>query len=209
MFAAGIILLVEKLFLQFVAINFHEKALADRLAENRMGLKALDRLSNAQPSVTKKPPYDRRGTKNFTGPFGTSNDNLGMRRGHKDNLSSAEMSRMTNEKGDPSPVESKSTTKKFEKNVRSVNRERKNRKAVTTVIVDQVSPYYLMMVYACNSFLAQLGGAIGQVVMKDSKFNKEGEIGGLYSARRLARKLFSTLTLVDPLRTHLVEEGVF
>ncbi|KAL0574611.1 hypothetical protein V5O48_007361, partial [Marasmius crinis-equi] len=34
LFTAGIILLVEKLFLQFVAINFHEKALADRIAEN-------------------------------------------------------------------------------------------------------------------------------------------------------------------------------
>lgn len=38
---------MEKLCLQWVAVNFHQKALADRLAENQLGLKALDRLSNA------------------------------------------------------------------------------------------------------------------------------------------------------------------
>ncbi|EEB94960.1 hypothetical protein MPER_06147, partial [Moniliophthora perniciosa FA553] len=52
--ALGIIFLVEKIFLQFVAINFHPKALADRLAENRLGLKALDRLSNATPVTPKR-----------------------------------------------------------------------------------------------------------------------------------------------------------
>ena len=41
--------------MQFVAINFHQKALADRLEENRLGLKALDCLSNAHPVVSKKP----------------------------------------------------------------------------------------------------------------------------------------------------------
>lgn len=54
LFSASIILLVEKIFLQFVAIRFHKKALSDRLTENRLALKALDRLSNAQPSSAKK-----------------------------------------------------------------------------------------------------------------------------------------------------------
>lgn len=64
LFAAGIILFVEKLCLQWVAINFHQKALADRLAENQLGLKALDRLSNAPAMTTpKKSPYTKRGHK--------------------------------------------------------------------------------------------------------------------------------------------------
>ncbi|KAG1752650.1 Mechanosensitive ion channel-domain-containing protein [Suillus paluster] len=63
LFTAGIILLVEKLFLRFVAINFHQRALADRLAENRMGLKALDHLSNAQPAPVKKSPHAKKGHK--------------------------------------------------------------------------------------------------------------------------------------------------
>jgi len=64
LFCAGIILFVEKLCLQWVAINFHQKALADRLAENQLGLKALDRLSDAPAMVpTKKSTYTKRGHK--------------------------------------------------------------------------------------------------------------------------------------------------
>ena len=61
--AAAIILFVEKLFLNFVAINFHQKSLADRLEENRLGLKVLDSLSKAHPVASKKPPYHKRGHK--------------------------------------------------------------------------------------------------------------------------------------------------
>lgn len=64
LFSAGIILFAEKLCLQWVAINFHQKALADRLVENQLGLKALDRLSNAPAMTTnKKSPYTKRGHK--------------------------------------------------------------------------------------------------------------------------------------------------
>lgn len=54
----------------------------------------------------------------------------------------------------------------------------------------------------------QVSGAIGQVALKNSKFNREGEIGGLHSARRLARKLFSVLSNVSPPRSHLIVEGM-
>ena len=64
--AAAIILFVEKLFLNFVAINFHQKALADRLEENRLGLKALDSLSKAHPVAPKKHPHHKHGHKRMT-----------------------------------------------------------------------------------------------------------------------------------------------
>lgn len=71
------------------------------------------------------------------------------------------------------------------------NAERRNRKKklVTSVIVDG------------------LGEAIGQVALKDSKFNRQIEIGGAHDAKRLARKLFSALSDVHPPRAHLVVEG--
>jgi len=50
----------------------------------------------------------------------------------------------------------------------------------------------------------QVGNAIGQVTLKDSKFNKGGDIEGLSSARRLARKLFASLSDVTPHKSHLV-----
>ena len=64
--ATAIIVFVEKLFLNFVAINFHQKALADRLEENRLGLKALDSLSKAHPVASKKPPHHKRGHKRMS-----------------------------------------------------------------------------------------------------------------------------------------------
>jgi len=42
-----VLLLVEKFFLHFVAINFHRRASAERIAENKLALKVLDQLSNA------------------------------------------------------------------------------------------------------------------------------------------------------------------
>ncbi|KAG8944251.1 hypothetical protein FRC00_010683, partial [Tulasnella sp. 408] len=73
-------------------------------------------------------------------------------------------------------------------------KRKKKGKAVTDVLVDQ---------------LVDLKDAIGQVALKDSKFNKEGEIGSLYSARRLAKQLFSTLSDVYPPRSHLIVEDFY
>lgn len=58
-----------------------------------------------------------------------------------------------------------------------------------------------------HDICVQVGGAIGQVALKNSKFNKGGELGSLHSARRLARKLFSALSDVSPARSHLLVEG--
>lgn len=55
----------------------------------------------------------------------------------------------------------------------------------------------------------KVGGAIGQVALKNSKFNKDVDGGGLQSARRLAKRLFSALSSVNPPRSHLVVAGTF
>ncbi|KAJ3861518.1 Mechanosensitive ion channel-domain-containing protein [Lentinula novae-zelandiae] len=149
LFSFGILLLAEKLCLQFIAINFHQKALADRLSENRLGLRALDRLSNAQPVIPgRKKAHAKRGHKSLGGSV---------------DLNHA----INNENGSPA-------REKHHRNSRSAERKRR-RKAMASIIVDQVS------------------GAIGQVALKNSKFNRENEFGSLSSARRLARKLFSAL----------------
>ncbi|KAL4264922.1 EF-hand domain-containing protein [Pleurotus pulmonarius] len=178
LFAAGIIILVEKVFLHFVAINFHERALADRLSENRAGLKALDRLSNAQFST----PTSR---KHYS--FGIGKGE----KGHKHNASSlGNMDGIAMQpKSGPSSVESSPIFEKLATNPKDMSksaRKQRRKKAMASIIVDQV------------------GGAIGQVALKNSRFNREGEIGGLHSARRLARKLFSALSQSDPPRSHLV-----
>ncbi|KAF8892116.1 Mechanosensitive ion channel-domain-containing protein [Infundibulicybe gibba] len=177
LFSTGLILLVEKLFLQFVAINFHQKALAERLAENRLGLKALDRLSNAQPAPSRSPYAGRRGHKSTGGSISNALDATG------DNRRSVEGVSVHHGKGDHS-------SHRHAKNQRE-DRQRRRKKAMASIIVDQ------------------LGGAIGQVALKDSKFNRGGEIGGLHSARRLAKKLFSALSDVSPPRSHLLVEDFY
>jgi hypothetical protein len=182
LFTAGLILLAEKLFLHFVAINFHQKALADRLAENRSGLKALDRLANAHPGPNKKGTNGKRGHKSTGGSFGASEDLPGTVTHSVPHRTGRDGQRLIDEK-----VEESTT------NILSGRAERhqKRRKAMASIIVDQV------------------GGAIYQVALKDSRFNRQGGLGGLYSARRLVRKLFSTLTDVNPPRSHLIVEGAF
>ncbi|KAH7931249.1 hypothetical protein BV22DRAFT_1027481 [Leucogyrophana mollusca] len=193
LFAAGIILFAEKLFLRFVAINYHQTALADRLAENRLGLKALDRLSNAQPAVAKKTPYTKKGHKSALSSFGTSLDLSAFQGGrHNKGASTPDVQGSTN----VSPVQEKlehghkhgGTT-----NSRTSRAEtkRRRRKFMTSIIVDQVS------------------GAIGQVALKNSKFHREGDISSLHSARRLAKKLFGALSVVSPGRSHLVVEDFY
>ena len=177
MFASGVILFVEKLFLHFVAINFHKKALADRLAENRLGLKALDRLSNAPVLHLHKPVQPRRGHRN-PGSF-SSIDILGtLNRGQNDYYEGSSAS--PDKKSLPND-------NKMRMKVRNGDMHSK-KKAMASVIVDQV------------------GGAIGQFALKNSNFN-QGRVGGLSSARRLARKLFSTLS--DSPRSHLTVEGTY
>ncbi|KAG2015905.1 hypothetical protein CC2G_009127 [Coprinopsis cinerea AmutBmut pab1-1] len=163
-FSAAMLLLVEKVVLHYIAINFHQTALADRLAENRIALRALDHLSSASPSPTKKSPYGRR-----TGKGGSSSFdiwNTGM-----------------------SP---KSSSRSLPPANTTAPNQRKSARRMANVIVDQV------------------GGAIAQVALKDSKFNKGVvDVSGVYSARRLARKLFSVLSDVEPPRAHLIVEDFY
>jgi len=184
LFAAGLIVLVEKLFLHFVAINFHQKALADRLAENRLGLKALDRLSNAQPAPHKQ-QAGRKGHKSPGQSNNTSVDLSHLQRrqqdthDHVDSLSTAERA-----------VDHTRIYTEASKKPSKFAQRQKRKKAMASVIVDHV------------------GGTIGQVALKNSNFNREGD-SSLYSARRLAKKLFQTLSDVHPPRSHLIVTGLF
>ncbi|KAH7327668.1 Mechanosensitive ion channel-domain-containing protein [Rhizoctonia solani] len=169
LFSAGIILLVEKLFLQFVAIRFHEEALADRLAENHLALKALDRLSNAAGSKIK-----------------------GFKKKHKSGVPSrnASVELLGVGTGTNSPISRPGTPDpgNVHKPLNDKERAKKKRK---------------------KAVASMLGDAVAAVALKDSKFNKRGEIGSLHSARRLARDLFENLRHVDPERKELTVEDFY
>ena len=183
LFSAAVIFLVEKIFLQYVAIQFHKKALAERLAENRLALKCLDRLSNAQPVQRKSgvPIFGRRKGQNKDSPSssrGASVDKLRMYPREKSGTLSDEDT-SSNEKHEKHPL--KGRQKKEQK-----KEQKKKRKIMKKLMLDQ------------------LGDAIGQLALKDSKMNRDYDVNGLWSARRLARKLFITLSATEPQRAHLL-----
>ncbi|KIL00586.1 hypothetical protein PAXRUDRAFT_821485 [Paxillus rubicundulus Ve08.2h10] len=188
LFTTAVILFVEKLFLRFVAINFHQRALADRLAENRLGLKALDRLSNAHPASTpRRPPYGRKEHRSASSSIGAPSGAGGP------------TNSQTQQKGAPdvSPLQEKSPathhhdSEKKRTGLSRAETRRRRRRFMASIIVDHVS------------------GAIGQVALKNSKFHKEGELGGLHSARKLARKLFESLNAISPGRSYLIVEDFY
>ena len=162
------ILLLEKIFLNFVSINFHRKALAERLVENKLGLQALDRLSNVQPASNKS-AWKKKGHRQ------SSSADL-LHKGHKNGHGSGSSSRVV-------------TPDNNGKKEKGGFGSRRRKKAVTSVIIDQV------------------GDAIGQVALKDSRLYRKGEYGSLDSARKLAKKLFVSLSNVHPPRDYLIVEG--
>ncbi|KIY69051.1 hypothetical protein CYLTODRAFT_350366 [Cylindrobasidium torrendii FP15055 ss-10] len=162
-FAASIIILVEKLFLQFVAINFHEKALAERLEENRLGLRALDRLSNAQPKRKRNP-------RSNTGSVDLSHQNTAPA---SVDHTHAPSSPLVGGLGNAARAEQE--TAELAKQIAAAKKAARRRRG--------------------KSVGATIGDFVGQLTLKNSRFNRTmgQNMGGLESARRLARKLFGSL----------------
>lgn len=196
LFTASIILFVEKLFLRFVAINFHQRALADRLAENRTGLRALDHLSNAQPAPVKKGPNVKKGRKNTLSSFGTAFDlsafhGKGHRRDDTDGTASGQVSTAATPVLEKNEHEAHHHRSDKKRHTRRAEMKRQRKRYMPTVVVDQLT------------------GAIGQVALKNSNFNRGGDFYALDSARKLARKLFHALSVTSPGRSHLVVEDFY
>jgi len=144
--------------------------LADRLAENHLALKALDRLSNAQVAASKKNVYGR---KRGHGHKATSSG-ISSRPESFDAVNTLSGSRlMRNHPSQPGTIELVTNSQTLSKSSKA---KKRRRKAVTSVILDQV------------------GDVIGAVALKNSTFNRNAEFGSLYSARKLARKLFDALS---------------
>ncbi|KAF8315392.1 hypothetical protein DL93DRAFT_2057318 [Clavulina sp. PMI_390] len=169
LFAAGMLFFAEKLILRFIAIRFHRKALADRLLENQLALRALDKLSIAPTQSQKQAPKKRKDQK--------KPDLIGPNTPDDDTMTSLGPNRP------PETVTSSDPPTRQQR--------RKRRQRLTAGV------------------LQQLGGAIAEVALKDSRLNRAGEIGSVYSARQLARQLFSNLASVKPPRSYLIVEDFY
>lgn len=176
LFSASLLLLAEKIFLRYVAINFHRKALADRIAENQIGLRALDRLSNATPNVSsRKNPYGQSWKKGHRS-SGLNSASLPFGAGASQASSS-----------NPSPIGEKPEDMQYElEKMKEISKtplrkeaQKQKKRPMAAVIVDNLIK------------------------------NQDRKGDTLYSASKLARKLFSTLSNVYPPRQHLLVEDFY
>lgn len=177
LFAASVLLLAEKIFLRYVAINFHRRALADRIAENQLGLRALDRLSAATPSPSaRRNPYGahwKRGHRS-----GSNSATLSLNPSAAPSQPSSSTASPIHEKPDDTRIELEKVKERMKHDMKNdMQKSKRKRRPMAAVIVDNL--------------------------VKNQ--NREGE--ALYSASKLARKLFSSLSNVYPPRQHLVVEG--
>lgn len=194
LFATSIILLVEKVILQFIAINFHKTAVKDRLEQNQKALKALDKLHESKYLMQKRrfnPMRSRPVSPGFKQAYGgqhsakQSRDGLGgyfpaaqqadsnpEKRANAQNLHHhPHMHLHRNDDGTRTPTEHETQ-----------KRERKTNVA------------------------AQISDAIAMATMKDSKLYKGSQLGSQRSARKLAKLLFTNLS--DSKSTLVAEDFV-
>ncbi|UZJ55845.1 hypothetical protein CBS101457_005165 [Exobasidium rhododendri] len=175
-FGSSIIVLVEKLLLQIVAINFHKTALKDRLESNQGALKALDALHDSKYLASGY--NDRRQTGQWAkslGGFVTGGSRAGtpgvghasrpsrdIFAGYFNNQQHQPSGKKTPSSAD-SPQNKRGTGTPTEKEARKAN------------------------------FANQLSDALATATMKNSRLYRGKTAKSQLSARKLAKKLFTAL----------------
>ena len=180
LFATSVILLVEKVALQFVAINFHKTAVKDRLEQNQKALKALDKLHESKYLMQRRrfnPMRSRPVSPGFKQAYGQqaakqSRDGLG---GYFPPSQQAEAN--ANEKQASNHHHHHNPFHRNKADGTHTPTEHDARKAERK-----------------TNIASQISDAIALATMKDSKLYKGNQIGSQRSARKLAKLLFTNLS---------------
>ncbi|CDZ97984.1 Predicted mechanosensitive ion channel [Phaffia rhodozyma] len=186
-FAASILLLTEKVLLQIIAINFHRKALKDRLTLNAEALRALDKLSKAIRT------------------FPTSRLRGAHKRGKSGNISSSRTNSPFDTPGSipGTPFTRPGTPSTESQPIDFAPHHQQDHNSMTTTTVrpsplSRQTDVSELTVKAkgkkksAAKVVTGLGRQIKDIAM-EGMFGKGPEIGSLASARQLARKLFEEL----------------
>lgn len=180
LFIATMILLIEKCFLHFVAIQFHKKALTDRILENKFALKALDKLSSAQsPTGRRTPVFGRRKTPKTTSATVSRDQSYEALNELPSHLQQQQQKQPSSGPHSPDTV--------IDVGTKGVKHSRKKRRAIASMLLDQV------------------GEAISAFTVKDLNYHKRG-MGSTHSARLLARKVFAALSDAYPPRNLVMSD---
>ncbi|SJX65747.1 uncharacterized protein SRS1_10081 [Sporisorium reilianum f. sp. reilianum] len=182
LFATSFILLVEKVALQFVAINFHKTAVKDRLEQNQKALKALDKLHESKYLMQKRrfnPMRSRPASPGYKQAYAQhsakqSRDGLG---GYFAPPQQADASAQPHvaEKHHSEHHSHHMHLHRHDDTRTPTEREVQKRERKTNVA-------------------SQISEAIAMATMKGSKLYKGNQIGSQRSARKLAKLLFNNLS---------------
>lgn len=188
LFATSIILLVEKIILQFVAINFHKTAVKDRLETNQKALKALEKLHESKYLQQRakrsawNPMRSRPTTPGATNAYShhakPSRDGLG---GYFPPAAQAETG-SGNEHG-----EKQSNEEHHHKHPSLHLHRRHNADGTLTEHEKRKSERRA-------NFASQISDAIATATLKNSKLYKGTGYGSARQARKLAKLLFTNLS---------------
>ncbi|GAC97926.1 small-conductance mechanosensitive channel protein [Pseudozyma hubeiensis SY62] len=183
LFATSFILLVEKVALQFVAINFHKTAVKDRLEQNQKALKALDKLHESKYLMQKRrfnPMRSRPASPGYKQAYGGQHAAKQSRDGLGGYFATSQQSDANGEK----QADGQHHTTHHHPHMHlhrhdgtrtPTEHETQKRERKTNVA-------------------AQISDAIAMATMKDSKLYKGSQIGSQRSARKLAKLLFTNLS---------------
>lgn len=146
-----------------MAISIHlptlRLPLKDRLLENQLSLRALDKLavapSQSHKQAIRKHQQYKRPHRSRSGTV----DMLDEVTAHTDEVDSSPIDPPSRQSRPTSPADEKGNTR-----ARNTSRHRKRGQKISTRV------------------LRQLGGAIAEVALKDSKLNRAGEIGMVHRA---------------------------
>ncbi|KAJ1026315.1 hypothetical protein NDA16_002402 [Ustilago loliicola] len=186
LFATSIILLVEKIALQFIAINFHKTAVKDRLEQNQKALKALDKLHESKYLMQKSararfhPMRSRPASPGYKQAYSQhaakqSRDGLG---GYYPPSQQAD----TN----PAAQSEEKLASGHHHHHLSMHRNRDS--------AHIPSEHQARKNERKTNIASQISEAIAMATMKDSKLYKGNQLGSQRSARKLAKLLFTNLS---------------
>ena len=184
LFATSVILLAEKVALQFVAINFHKIAVKDRLEQNQKALKALDKLHESK--------YLQQRTARRFNPMRSRPVSPGYKQAYGHHAAKQSRDGLGGYFPPPQQGETGAPAHHYEKQASGHNGH--NPFHVHADGTEVPSEQEQRKRDRKTNIAVQISDAIAMATMKDSKLYKGKQIGSQRSARKLAKLLFTNLS---------------
>ncbi|CDS01085.1 hypothetical protein, partial [Sporisorium scitamineum] len=184
LFATSIILLVEKVALQFVAINFHKTAVKDRLEQNQKALKALDKLHESKYLMQKR---------RFN-PIRSRPVSPGYKQAYGQHAAKQSRDGLGGYFAPPQQADTNAHSQVAEKHGAEHHHHHPHMHLHRNDGTHTPTEREVQKRERKTNVASQISEAIAMATMKGSKLYKGNQIGSQRSARKLAKLLFNNLS---------------